>query len=309
MRECGREHWDGSVRVEIRKGRAHRGERMSNLGGGKNAQGSYDPQVAAAAQQQAATAAQAEQFSQNYDTQYIAPLLQQMTAASTQNQASQNQIAGLETQQLKSQVDQQNQYGLPAAKNYYDMVSSYSAPAYAEQQATAALGDQRAAEASQMTGLKQQFGQYGISLNSPAAVAAMSDMAVKNAAVEASAQTQARSAARGLGMQLTSDAANFGRGGTSAIASMGSGASSASAGGQGATTSALGSATNSANVGLTGIQTALSGYNSQMNAYSNLDSSSLSANAQNSSGFGTALGAVLGGLASNKGLFGSSKAG
>ena len=281
---------------------SRRREYGSLCGGGKNATGSYDPQVAAAAQEQAQTAQDALNFSKQYDTQYIAPLLQQMTTASTQNQTQQDQIAKLETQQLQSQVNQENQYGLPAAQKYYDMVTQYSAPAYAESQAAQALADQRQAEASNLTSFRQNLGSAGISLNSPAAISAMSDMAVRNAAAEASAQTQARTAARNLGMTLTSDAANFGRGGTSAIATMGTGASSASNSAANTANNAIGAANTGANVGLTGIQSALQGYNSQMSAYSNLDGSSIAANAQNSSGIGSALGTVLGAVA-NKGSF------
>lgn len=228
---------------------------------------SYDPQIGAAAEKEAALGQQELNWSQNYYDQYVTPALKQEMdiagrsetsqealnqaemAAMKDNQSNQDQVTAADLAAQKLSMDRYQQYGIPAENNYYDMVNTYSAPQYQEQQAEAAIGDQRAAAGTQAATMRRSMGAMGINGSSPAAVSAMSDMAVQSAAAEAAAATRARVAAQNLGIQLKSDAANFGRGEASQALSFGQGASSASSGGangSAATGSVAGSAAGSA---------------------------------------------------------------
>lgn len=266
----------------------------SVCGGGKGGSSAYDPQIGASAAQASATAAKAEQFSETYYNNVLTPLLKQSSQASTDAEGKLSDIYGLNADQMREQNQRYEQYGVPAENKYYDMVSQYSSPDEEERQAQAAKGDLGAAAAGQHTQMMQQFSGLGIDPSSPAAMSAMSDMAVQNSAAQASAMNRARNAARTMGMQLTSDAANFGRGGTSVISQFGNNASGNAIGGASVANGALGAASTAANGVMQGYQTAMSGYNNNTNAYSHLGAADIQAQSQG--GFGQLLGS-LGGAA------------
>jgi hypothetical protein len=130
----------------------------------------------------------------------------------------------------------------------------------------------------------------GIDPTSPAAMSAQSDVAVQNAATEAAAATRARSAAKALGMSLTSDAANFGRGGQSGILQFGSAAGGASSAGlSGATGAAATAPGGAANVN-TGLGIAAKAYGSNLDAYSSLDKTSIEHAGDAAAGLGSLVG-------------------
>jgi hypothetical protein len=163
--------------------------------------------------------------------------------------------------------------GIPAEDRYYKMVDDYSAPEEQERQATRALGDMKTAEAGQQQQLARQFSGLGIDPSSPAAMSARTDVAFKNAAAEAGAATRARDAAKTLGMQLTSDAANFGRGGASGVLAAAGGAGASSSAGLSGATGAAGVAPGGAsgvnagfNTGVSAIGNNLSAFTSRANA-------------------------------------------
>jgi hypothetical protein len=269
-------------------------------GGGKGSSSSgstYDPQISAAAASSAATAARAEQFSESYFTNTISPLLKQQADASAAAQQKLGALYDVNTSQMQLALNRYKQYGIPAENRYYDMVSQYSEPQEFERQAELAKGDFATAQQAQQGQMDRRMAAMGIDPTSPAAIAAASDRAVMGAAAQANAMNRARNAARTLGMQLTSDAANFGRGGQSGILQFGAGAASNAAGAFGVANQALATGAQAGQGVMQGYQTALSGYGNIMDNYARLGSSDIAAQAQiNSqpSGIGQFLGTAAG---------------
>lgn len=195
--------------------------------------------------------------------------------------------------------DRYKKYGIPAEDKYYDMVSKYSEPEEEARQAEGAIGDLRVAQQSQRGQLSRQYSSLGIDPTSPAAISAASDAAVMGTAAEAAAANRARNAARSLGMSLTSDAANFGRGGSSGILQFGGAASGNNQAGFGIANGSVagvnaGAATPLAGAGIaqTGYGNAIRGYSANLDAYTGLQKSAMDANAASSAGFGRMLGGV-----------------
>lgn len=328
-----------------------------------------DPQVGAAqlkiadtSQQALDQAKEAQDWAQNFQNTYVAPAIQASTDASAATQARldqesqaaqamQQQYLGIAQQQLgiqKTAQDKQNAVtdqtlaqmqlqtqrytdkGIPAEDAYYKMVDDYSAPQYEEQQAGMALGDVRTAAAGSRQNMIRQLSSLGINPTSPAAISVMSDSALGQAAMEASASNKARMAAQQLGMSLKSDAANFGRGGLSAFNSLAStasgsaGSTAATAGGtagtfgglavnagnssQAATTGGYNVANSNLagtiggaavplagyNAGAAGFGTALKGYSANLDSATEIANQNAKNDAANSAGFGQFLGTVAG---------------
>jgi len=274
--------------------RRTKGMRASVCGGSKGGGSSYDPQVGTAAAQEAATAEQAQNFSQNYYTTTVAPLLAAETAQSQTTTADENQLFGLNMSQAQTAANQLNTYGIPAQDSYYNMVSNYSAPAQQQEQAQAALGDMKTAEASNQATLQRQQRSYGINPTSGNAMALASDASTTNTAAEAAAETRARYNAQQLGMQLTADAANFSNTGVSALASTSSTAGAAAGGALGAAATATGSGNSSASVPLAGYSLANSAYGNNLDAYSRLGAADIQASAQADSALGQGIGSLIG---------------
>lgn len=266
---------------------------------GKDSAPSYDPQVGAAAQANAALSQKSEQFSEDYFNKYVAPLLQASAQETATNTANQNELYGINLNDLKLNDQRYRQNGIPAEDAYYSMVKNYSAPDYQEQQAGLAMGDAATAQGVQKQGLYRSLASAGIDPSSPGATSALADMAVSNAAASAGAATRARQSAQQLGMSLTSDAANFGRGGSSAVLNFGQAASGNSTSALGGLNGSVGTASSGSQNVMQGYGLGLSGYSQNLNAYSGLQKSSIQANAENSAGLGNFLGA-LGGAAITK---------
>jgi|GEM_PF-4434984 len=136
--------------------------RAQAFGGGGGSQ--YDPQVGAAAAANAATAAQAQQFSQDFYTQHVLPLLQQSTDAAGQTSSRLNTLYDLNIKSTQDQQARYNSTGIPAEDAYYKSANTVAGQAdksYNEFTAPAqsyyegALGDLAKA------GIAQQD-QYGI---------------------------------------------------------------------------------------------------------------------------------------------------
>jgi hypothetical protein len=269
-----------------------------------------DPQVAAAAASNASTAQQAENWNENFYNQYVAPSLTSATAASQQNTAQQQQIFNLTQSEAQLQNQRYQQLGIPAEDAYYKMVQDYSAPAKQEEQAQAAIGDARTAQAGQAATQARQMQSLGVDPTSPAALSASSDMAVQNAAVQAKAATDARRGAQQLGMQLTSDAANFGRGGQSGILGFSGAASGASsAGTSGANQTAAVVPGGAANVNA-GLGLAQKAYGANLDAFTTLQKTAMaqpSPLAGVGQLVGTLGGAALGNPAGLSGIFSSDR--
>ncbi len=264
-------------------------------GGGKGDSGSsYDPQIGKAADQAAATAAKAEQFSETYYNDIITPLLKQQNEASLESQGKLNRLYDINADQTQLASDRYKQYGIPAEQRYYDMVDKYSEPEEMERQATNAKGDFAVAQANQQGALDRHMSAMGIDPTSPAAIAAKNDAAIQGAALEASAMNRARSSARQLGMQLTSDAANFGRGGQSGILAFGAGAQGNASGAFGIANQALATGSQAGNSVNQGYATALSGYNGIMDSYAKLGSAEIQANAQKQDPLASLAGSAMG---------------
>lgn len=262
--------------------------------GSKHPTNAYDPQIAAAAQANTQVAQQAENFSESFYTNQIAPMLAQSDKASQQTQDEQKQLFDINMQQTQQSLDRYQQYGIPAENKYYDMVSKYSSADEQERQATGALGDMRTAEAGQRATINRQMADRGIDPTSPAAMAISGQAGVANSAAEASAMNQARNAARTMGMALTSDAANFGRGGQSGIINFGSAAGNNANAGFNTASGALGAAGGAASVPLAGARVAQTSYGSNLSAYAQLGEADMQAQAAAQAALGSGIGSIIG---------------
>jgi hypothetical protein len=260
----------------------------------KNVKNDYDPQIGAAAQANAALAERSQAFAEDYFTKYVAPALQTMTASQAQESARQSKLFNLNYDLTKLTADRLKTRGLPAEDAYYQMVQRYSEPQEMERQAGLALGDVRTAADSTRGQLMRQFAGLGINPTSPAAVAALARNRMDQTALEAGAMNRARNAARTLGMQLKSDAANFGRGGGSSVVAFGQGAAGNSMNGWGINSGAVGAFNQGAAVPMGGYAQAMQGYQANLDAYTKLGQTSMQASAQSGGGLGSALGGLVG---------------
>jgi hypothetical protein len=151
-----------------------------------------------------------QNMTSSYYTNYLQPQVKNTIGSVQQGQQAISAAQQPLSQMAQGQAEQYMAQGLPAQAAYYKAAQDFSTPAYAEQQAGVALGDQRVADANQAAQLQRQMGAMGISSTSPAALMARSNMGIQNAAAEAAAQTRARQAATALGLQLKQGAAQFG---------------------------------------------------------------------------------------------------
>lgn len=272
----------------------------------KDNQPSYDPQVGEAAKANAAIAERSMQFSEDYYNKYVAPLLEQMTSASKDTQANQNELFNQNIQDLEQSRQRYQKYGIPAEDRYYNMVDQYSSADEENKQATAAIGDVRTAAAGQRATMNRGMQALGINPTSPAAIAAASDLALQSVAAEAGAANRARQAAKGLGIQLTADAANFGRGGQSAVLNFGQAASNNTNAALGAASAGLQGANSGAGTVQNGYSLGLKGYGANLDAYTSLQKSAMQSSAASDAGFGNFLGTVAG-AGIQAGWFGSDR--
>ena len=262
----------------------------------KDAKGQYDPQVGAAAAANTALAERTQNWTEDYYAKVITPALEAMTKATGQNTEQQGKLFDLNFNEANLQDERYRKLGLPAEDRYYKMVDEYSSADEQERQAQRAIGDVRTAAAGAEATRRRKFQGLGIDPTSPAALSASTDMAVQSAAVEAAAATHAREAAKTLGMSLTADAANFGRGGASGVIGFGDAAgrnsSNAATVAQGSTGQATGAA--SPMQGAFGI--AQRAYGSNLDAYTSLNKVSMEQQAAAQQGVGQLIG-VLGSAA------------
>lgn len=260
----------------------------------KSSKNSYDPQVGAAAQAQAALAQRAQDFTEKYFQEHISPLLEEQASLAKGADAREQQLFEL-NKSLTEQANQRyQQYGIPAENAYYDMVKKYSAPEEEQRQAEGAIGDARVAAQGQQQDTRRRLAAMGIDPSSPAATAAMMDTGVQNAAIEAAAANKARSAAKALGMSLTADAANFGRGGTSVISNFSNSANQNIGTGANIVNGAVAGATSGASPVVQGLGIGQSAYSSNLNAYSGLAKAQMEQNGAAAAGLGNFLGTVAG---------------
>jgi hypothetical protein len=279
-------------------------DRWYRSGGTKNP---YDPQIGAAAAAQAQLAQQSEKFNEDYFNKYVTPAMDELIRSNKVNEERQGGLYDLQMSEAKLQDQRYRDLGIPAEDKYYQMVKDYSAPEEQERQARGALGDLRTAEAGQAQQTSRRLSSLGIDPSSPAALSAQSDMQFNNAAAEAAAQTRAREAAKATGMQLTSDAANFGRGGQSGILQFGAGAGGASsAATSGAATAAQVAPGGAANVNA-GFGLAQKAYGSNLDAYSELGKQSISSYQSPLQGIGQLAGQLGGAAIAHYGLPGSDR--
>jgi hypothetical protein len=256
----------------------------------KNPKSQFDPEIGKAASAQTALAERTQAWTEDFYDKHLTPLLETLSKTTAEDSARQGQIADAQLEQMRLATDRYKSEGIPAEDRYYKMVDQYSAPEEEERQAQSAIGDQRVAAEQTRQSMLRRLAGTGLNPGGPAAVSAMSDMAVQEAAAEAAAATRARSAAKALGMSLTADAANFGRGGGSQIAQFASGASGASATGArdvgGAVSTTAGAA--APEQGAFGI--AQRAYGSNLDAYASLRNADVQAKAQSQAGIGQVIG-------------------
>ena len=222
--------------------------------------------------------------------------MEAMTVETARNTERQGKLFDLNMDQANLQDKRYRELGLPAEDRYHKMVDEYSAPEEETRQANAALGDMRTAKETNRAQTMRRFQGLGIDPTSPAALAAMSDNSVNDAALEAAAATRARSAAKSLGMSLTADAANFGRGASSGVLQFGG-----AAGGNASNAAQVSQAgSSSTGAGAAPMQNAFGiaqrSYGANLDAYAGLQKASMEAQAASSGGLGKLVG-VLGSAA------------
>lgn len=258
----------------------------------KDSKTSYDPQVGAAAQANAAIAERQVQFSEDFYRTWVAPMLEEMTVASKEARGQQADLYDLNMAQTRLQDQRYREKGIPAEDRYYKAVDDYSSAEEQEKQARGAIGDVRTAQAGQQASMMRQLQSVGVDPTSPAAIAAVNDQAIAGAAIEAGAATRARETAKSMGLALTADAANFGRGGQSGALQFGAAASGNSQAGYGIAQSAYTATPSGAGVIQQGGALGLQGYTANMNTYAGLQKAEMDRKAQSDAGFGKLLGTV-----------------
>lgn len=256
----------------------------------KDNKASNDPKVGEAAMLQAKTGAEAQKFSQDYYAKYVAPMIEEMTSSSRKTQSRLDDLFKVNMDQMQKATARYEKYGAPAEDRYFKMVDDYSAPEEQERQAGLALGDVRSSMASQREQMGRRMAGLGIDPTSPAAISSMADMAIAGGAMEASAKNRARGAAKALGMQLTQDSANFGRGGQSAVLNFGGAASGNATGGFGVAAGAAGGVNAGAAVPMQGYGMQMTAANNNLSAYTSLAQTDAQMQQQNQAGMGQLLG-------------------
>jgi hypothetical protein len=252
----------------------------------------YDPQVGAAAAANTALAERSQQWTEDFYDKYIAPLMDGELKATEANTRQQGELFEENISQMRTASERYKTLGIPAEEKYYAAVKEFSAPEEQERAAAAAIGDLKTSAAGRDAALMRKFGGLGIDPTSPAGMAAMSDFAVMDAAAEAGAATRARSAAKTLGLSLTADAANFGRGGASQVLGFGGAAgqnsSAAAAGAQAGVGAGVAGAAPMA--GAFGV--AQRAYGANLDAYTSLQKQQMETDAAGAGGFGKLLGTI-----------------
>jgi len=273
----------------------------------KASKNKYDPQIGEAAKANVALAERSEAWNRDYFDKYVAPAMSQLIKESDTNIERQGQLFDLTYDQAKLADERYRTLGVPAEDRYYKMVDEYSAPEEQEKQARSAIGDVRTAAQSQAGTLARKLGSLGIDPTSPAALAARSDASVMNTATEAGAATRAREGAKALGMQLTSDAANFGRGGFASILQAGGAAGGASGAGLSGAAAAAGTTPGGAANVNTGYGIAQKGYGANLDAYTSLGNTSMNTSSSPLAGIGMLAGQMGSAALGNTSLFKSDR--
>lgn len=233
-------------------------------------------------------------FSKEFFGEYVAPLLEVNTEAAIANEARTAQVFDLQFGQAQMQDELYREKGLPAERRFYDMAEEFSQPEYAERQAGLALGDVKHQQANQTGQLNRALAARGIDPSSPAAVAAMTDASVFGSLAQAGAVNRARNAARDLGMALTADAANFGRGGLSGGLAYSQAATGSAQANQGVVGGGVATATQGASVPMQGYQGAIGAYGNAANSWAQANASATKLMAAESQGMGEFFGTVIG---------------
>lgn len=260
----------------------------------KNKKSPYEPALANSMAAQTALAERSQQFSEDTYNKYVVPMLDQQTKLAQVQSDREGELFNINKAQLERADARYTKYGIPAEDAYYDMVKKYSAPEQQEEDASLALGDQRVAAGVADQNTKRRLASLGIDPTSPAALAAMTDANLNNAGMEASAQNRARITARQMGMSLTQDAANFGRGGASTVLAFGQAAGANNGAALNGTNAAIGGAAAGSGIVQKGYGIAQTGYGSVMNTAGDQVAAQAQANASASAGFGKLLGTVGG---------------
>jgi hypothetical protein len=243
--------------------------KSGSWGGGKGGKTPYDPQISAATAKMADISERAQLFSESYFNEVLKPSVLQQMGIAERGGAQLEEMTGLNIAQMKQAQQRYEKYGMPAEEAYYKAVQDYSSPEEQQRQALAAKGDIETAFAGQdQQGIRAVGAMGGGPLDVGRMAAMRSQQMPQRALIEANAMTRARNAAQTLGLQLKSDAANFGRGGQSGILAFGAGAQG-NIQGQGALgAQATGSAVGAAGVPLQGMAQAQQGFNNIGQIYS-----------------------------------------
>lgn len=262
--------------------------------GAAKAQAQAQKEQAKATQAMVELGKQELDFSMEFFNDYVAPLLEVNTEAAIANEERTAQVFDLQFGQAQMQDDLYREKGLPAERRFYEMAEEFSQPEFAEREAALALGDVRHQMANQTGQLNRALAARGIDPSSPAAISAMADSALYGSLASAGAVNRARNAARDLGMALTADAANFGRGGLSGGLAFSQAATGSAQANQGVVGSGVGTATQGASVPMQGFQGAIGAHGQAAQSWAQANAAATKLMAAESQGMGQFFGTVIG---------------
>lgn len=178
-------------------------DRWYRKGGSKT-----DPAVGRAAEANYALAARAQDWNEDFYEKYVVPMITLAGDETRENIRINREISDLTMKQAREADERYRTVGLPSEDKYLAELGKFSEPEYAETQARGALGDVNAAFAGQQAAQRRQMQSLGIDPSSPAALMALTDMGIQQAAVRAGAATRARDAAKQAGLGALAEAAN-----------------------------------------------------------------------------------------------------
>lgn len=269
-------------------------------GGGSSVSSQYDPMVGEAAKVNADTARDSLNFTKDYFNNILAPLQRSSEERANRYEAMATDAYGRNRERENLFDERYRTLGIPAEDRFFAMARDFSTEGEQERQARNAMGDVTNADQVQRANLARRYAAAGIDPTSGAAVSAASDASLMTAAAQASAANRARDAARNLGMSLTADAANVGRGMPANISAFGQQASGNAAQGFAYGISPMAGAMNNGSFMQAGYRGANAAYGQNLQSYTSLANADRAATAQmeagESAGIGSAVG-TIGGVA------------
>lgn len=237
-------------------------------------------------------------FTKNFFDTYITPMIGQLNDATQTAQDRNTEVYNLQKQQAADFKDEYDTVGKPAIDQYGQTIKDFSTDEYADTQARLGIGDVRNQQQIADASTARAIAATGANAGSPAAMAIKNQNNVSYAVAAAAQAARARDLATTQKINLQASGANLGvqLGQQSTTAASGLGTTV----GQGAAIPAnnLQAASGAQQAQYAGYDTAIKGYGTVLDAASGINKQAVSdqtkAASDESSGWGSALGTVIG---------------